>query len=282
MVSAVGEDRTARRSDRAAIAAVFALVIGFTYTDDLVEFAADITGGDLAGWRWAVMVLDIALVGATALLKWHMTAEPRDPGAFLRALATGWWAVGAALVLGLHLLLLGGASAGHRPLWLTLPATTGFVVAMGLLLVSALGSSTASRGWIVPVVIGTLVVQIASALWPLIDTKHGCAGDISADYFNGMSQVLPVFLVTLGLEVNYLRGRGAREPGQRAVPVLTVVLLCVAEALAFSTVVRSGEPGCGVGAVWHEYIAFVTTTHAAGISLATLAWLLLSTAGDAD
>ena len=235
-------DRVPAARDWPAITAVFALVIGFTYSDDLVEFLVDITGGTSANWRWVVVVIDLALVAGTAVLKWHMTSPPPPVGEFLRRLLSGWWAVGAAMVIGIHLLLLTTASPGQRwsvadSAWLTLLTTTAFVAAMGLLLVSALGAHSTSRGWITPVVIGTFVVQVASALWyPVIDADRNCAGEISTDYFNGMVQVLPVFLITLGLEVNYLRGsKGIREPGQRAVPVLTVVVLCVAEALTFST-----------------------------------------------
>jgi hypothetical protein len=282
-VSAAGASPTTKRADWAAVTAVFALVLGFTYSDDLVEFAVDLSGGAAADWRWAVIGLDIALVAGTALLKWHMTAPPRDGRTFLRALLSGWWVLGAALVTVLHLMLLFGPRGERFAVadsgLLTIATTAGFVAAMGLLLVSALGGSSASRGWIVPVVIGTFVVQIASALWyPLIVDDGGCADNVSQQYFSGMVEVLPLLLVTLGLEVNYLRGRGIREPGQRAVPVLTVVLLCVAEALAFSMLVKNGEPACGVGARWHEYVAFVATVHAAAISLATLAWLLLSLA----
>lgn len=286
-MTATADAPTAQRTEWAAAVAVFALVIGFTYSDDVVEFIVNITGARLSDWRWAVVALDLLLVGGTAVLKWHMTAPPRAIGTFLRGLLTGWWGVGAALVVITHALLAGTTSPDHR--WavanspaLTLLATLAFVIAMALLLISALDATSASRAWIVPVVIGTLVAQVSSVLWnPVINANTDCAGEISADYFGAMVNVLPLFLVTLGLEVNYLRSRKAiREPGQRAVPVLTVILLCVAEALAFSILVKIDGDNCGVGAVWHEYIAFVATAHAAAISLATLAWLLLASPGE--
>ncbi|MEI6254935.1 MAG: hypothetical protein WCP30_19250 [Mycobacteriaceae bacterium] len=270
------------RSDWPAITAVFVLVIGFTYSDDIVEFFAS-TGPEHISTRWAIVALDLLLVAGSAVLKWHMTPPPRRFGEFLQGLLRGLWPIGAAVVLIAHLLLVttappgrGWAVAGSP--WLTLLTTTAFVAAMGLLLVSALGDGSAPRGWIVPVVIGTFVVQLASAMWyPIIDVDRACTGDVSTEYFNGMVQVLPVFLVTLGLEVNYLRRSNAiRAPGQRAVAVMTVILLCVAEALAFSMLIRGHRISCGWAADWHEYIAFVATVHAAAISLATLAWLLLA------
>lgn len=40
--------------------------------------------------------------------------------------------------------------------------------------------------------------------------------------------------------------------------------------------VKSQDVHSGFGAVWHEYIAFMVTVQATAISLATLAWLLLT------
>lgn len=264
--------------------AVFVLVVGLTYSDDVVEFLSGAKGHrDL---RWAILALDVSLVAGTAVLKWRMTDPPEAPGEFFRGLLRSWWAVGAALVLGIHLLLRLTSDRSGSTIrwavadspWLTILTNAAFVSAMGLLLVSALADQTRSPGWIVPVIIGTSIAQFASALWyPVIDNGSGCADHVSTEYFNGMVQVLPVFLVTLGLEVNYLRNtRAIRDPGKRAVSVLTVILLCAAEAFAFSMLVSGDRIRCGRAATWHEYIAFVTTVHAAAISLATLAWLLLA------
>ena len=271
------------RSDWPAITAAFVLVIGFTYSDDIIEFFSGAFPDHISNSRWSVVGLDLLLVAGSAVLKWHMTPQPRHFGEFLQGLLRGLWPIGAALVLILHLILVtvappgdGWAVAGSPGL--TLLTTAAFVAAMGLLLVSALGADSAPRGWILPVVIGTFVVQVASAMWyPVIDVDRACTGDVSTEFFNGMVQVLPVFLVTLGLEVNYLRqSNSIRAPGPRAVAVMTVILLCVAEVLAFSMLIRGHRISCGWAADWHEYIAFVVTVHAAAISLATLAWLLLA------
>ena len=271
------------RSDWPAITAVFVLVIGFTYSDDVVEFFSSPDIEHISTPRWAIVAADLLLVAGSAVLKWRLTPTPRRFSEFLHGPLRGLWPIAASVVVITHLLLLTtappgrGWAVGGSP-WPTLLATAAFVVAMGLLLVSALGTDSAPRGWILPVVIGTFVVQLAAAMWyPVIDVNKGCTGNISSEYFNGMVQVLPVFLVTLGLEVNYLRhSNSIRTPGPRAVAVMTVVLLCVAEVLAFSMLVRGQKMSCGWAAGWHEYIAFVATVHAAAISLATLAWLLLA------
>ena len=58
-------------------------------------------------------------------------------------------------------------------------------------------------------------------------------------------------------------------------PVFIVIIMCIAEALAFSMLVKADAPRCGLAAVWHEYISFVVTAQAMAIGLATLVWLLL-------
>jgi hypothetical protein len=71
------------------------------------------------------------------------------------------------------------------------------------------------------------VVQIASALWfPVLDVERECAGTISTDFFSQMVQVIPMLLVTLGIEFGFLRrSPPPRTLGQRAAPILTIVML---------------------------------------------------------
>jgi hypothetical protein len=65
-------------------------------------------------------------------------------------------------------------------------------------------------------------------------------------------------------------------------PIFTVFLLCVAELLAFSILVRSEQGSCGLAAVWHEYIAFAVSTQALAVGLSTLVWLMLVEVVDRD
>ena len=99
-----------------------------------------------------------------------------------------------------------------------------------------------------------------------------------------MANILPIILLTLALEMNYVRRSASNaDPGRRVAPVFIVIIMCIAEALAFSMLVKADAPRCGLAAVWHEYISFVVTAQAMAIGLATLVWLLLvvdSPAGD--
>ena len=273
-----------RRSKSAALATVFLLVIGFAYSDDFVEFVLDLAGVPFApSGPWLVFALDVLLVLGSAVLKSWLGG-----GVDLRRLLTGRWGAGAALVVVAHLVLI--ATAGQRDqlndparIWVSLAVTAVFIVAIGLLLDGAVGEGPGSRIWLAPLLIGTFVAQLASVLWyPVIDVPNGCASEVSPDYFTTACQIIPVLLLALGFELNYLHQSGrVRDPGEWAAPVLTVVLLCVAEVLAFSMVVKAGlGQRCGLAAVWHEYISLVLTTQAMAIGLASVAWLLISGRGN--
>jgi hypothetical protein len=277
--------------DLTALFAVALLVVGFTFSDDVVEFLCDITGNSqAANAPWLIFLFDMLLVLATAALKWRISGGTTDPRTFLRRLLTGWWAAGAGLAAIAHPILIATADwrAGlgdTASVWISLLASMVFVAAMTLLLLSALGEGTSSRGWIVPLVIGTAVVQIATALWyPVIDIERGCGGDVSPSYFSEMANILAVVLLTLGVEMNFVRrSAGARDVGQRVAPVLTVILLCIGLALSFSMLVKADLGKlCGLAATWHQYIAFAVSAQALAVGLATLVWLMLVDAVDAD
>lgn len=262
----------------------FALVFGFTYTDDLIEFARDLLGGRWpSAVPWFVFALDFLLVVWTALLKWR-TSDVSGRATFVRRMVRSRWGAAAALVVAGHVSLIATYGARERlntegRLWVSGVATLLFITAMALLLVTVLteDSDKATRGWIIPVVLGAFVAQLASALWyPVIDVEIGCAGDVSAAYFANIGHIIPVVLLAVGMEMNYLRRSGIRfELGQRVAALLTVAMLAVSELLAFSMIVKAESPRCGVAAVWHEYISFVFTAQTLTTGLATVVWLLI-------
>lgn len=278
-------------SDWLPLATAFLLVIGFTYSDDFVELILDLAGGGLVGiGPWLVFGVDALLVALTAGVKWHSRNET-DSRTFVRQLLAGKWGFAAALVVVAHVVLI--ATAGPRArlsaaasVGVSLVAIVVFVTAMTLLLISVLGEGNrrGAHTWVVPVVIGTVVAQLASALWyPVIDVEHGCAGDVASWYFSDMSHIAPVILLTLGLELNYVRRRTETlNAGQRVAPLLTVLMLGVGEILSFSMMVKADMPKCGLVAVWQEYIAFVFTTQALTIGLATILALLIGGSTDTD
>ena len=127
--------------------------------------------------------------------------------------------------------------------------------------------------------------MVAAALWyPAIDFDIGCGSDISSSYFSEVTNIMVVLLLTLGIEMNFVRRKaGSRDPGERVAPVFIVMLLCVALALAITMLAKADlGPFCNLGAVWHEYIAFMITIQAMATALATLVWLMLTDAVAGD
>lgn len=279
-------------SDLLALATAALLLVGFTFSDDIVEFLLDITGNShIVGTQrqWLIMGLDLLLVFGTAALKWRLSDDRVDLTAFMRRLFRGWWALGALLVVGGHLALIMTAEPRGRlgsvgSFWISVLASTVFVAAMTLLLLSALAEKSASRSWIAPLVFGAFSVQVASALWyPVIEVGGGCAGNVSPGFFSDMTEMLAVLLLAVAFESGWVRRSANRtDPGPRVAPVFMVLLLCLALLLAFSMGVKADDAPCGIGAVWHEYISFVTVTQALATGLATLVWLMLVGATSRD
>lgn len=274
------------RRDLPALTAVFLLIVGFTFSDDIVELTLDITGrAQLAATnrQWLVMGLDLLLVLASAGLARQISADRLSRAALVRKLLTGRWMIGAVLVIVGHLVLIltseRRSSLGDvESFWINVLASTVFVAAMTLLMLSVLSEKSGSRGWIAPLVFGTFVVQIGSALWyPVIDVNVGCAGEISPQFFSDMANMIAIVLLTTAVELNYVRRNAVeQDPGRRMAPVFIVLLLCTALALALSMDVKADQATlCGTAAVWHEYISFVVCIQAIAIGLATLVWLLL-------
>ena len=274
------------RRDLPALVAVFLLTVGFTFSDDIVEFVLDITGnGRLAATnrQWLVMGLDVLLVLATAVLKWQIQEVRFPPAVLLRKLFTGWWAVGAVLVIGAHLALIltsedRSGLGDVASFWISLLASTVFVAAMTVLLLSALSGRRASRSWLAPLVFGTFAVQVGSALWyPVIDVNSGCAGEVSPQFFSDMTNMLALVLLTTAVELTYIRRTAVEfDTGRRIAPVFIVLLLCTALILAVTMDVKADQGTlCGMAAVWHEYISFVVCIQAMAIGLATIVWLFL-------
>ena len=193
----------------------------------------------------------------------------------------------AALVVGAHLLLIAfarqrAALSDTGAVWFSILASLVFVSAMTALLKSVAGQARGSKRWLVPLAVGAFVAQFAALIWyPVINSPDGCAGEVAPAYFGNMGQIIPVVLLALGVELNYFRrSTKVRDIGYRVTPVFTVFLLCVAELLTFSILVKSDQGSCGLAAVWHEYIAFVITAQALTIGLATVFWLLVTDAWD--
>lgn len=299
------------RVDRAGIALAFALVVVFSYSEDLVAAATEITAdGEAEGWRWFVLPIDVVILAATGLMKRRIAAGDSDGARLWK-----WWWSGVALALAVDLVLL--VVEDYLRLGGDLVASTLFTAALAMVLISSLNGDPMTvfsaarrkaqpRDWlraqsVVPLIIGTYASYLAATLWsdeldadvvrtleperaseifalPWVEQlpilEQSCSGAINQEFFAQMCGVIPLLMVTLGIEFGYFRN-AIREPAQRAATIMTVSLLSIGLGFALSALLKGGH-GCGdVLSPWHEYLAFVVTVQASGVGLATLVWLLV-------
>lgn len=106
-----------------------------------------------------------------------------------------------------------------------------------------------------------------------------CEGAVSPAFFQQVVAVIPLLLLTIGVEFNFFR-RALAEPVQRAAAAATVTVMAIGLSLALSTLPWA-DTGCGdVLGYWHEYLTFVVAVQGIATGLATLIWLLVASPAD--
>jgi hypothetical protein len=106
-----------------------------------------------------------------------------------------------------------------------------------------------------------------------------CEGAVSPAFFQQVVAVIPLLLLTLGVEFNFFR-RALDEPAQRAAAAATVAVMAIGLSLAISTLPWA-DTGCGgVLGYWHEYLTFVVAVQGVATGLAALLWLLVAGTSD--
>ncbi len=303
-----------QRGDRAVFGVVFLMLFAFSYSEQLVSGLFPVVGGgDQTGWRIAVVVVDAAVLGLVGLMKGVVTRADGDAPRLW-----GWWWTGVAILIAVDVLRLFPVEAiGLDLLTVTVyAAAMGLTMAASLNADPLALFSTARRvalptDWarvraVVPLVFGTWLCYLAAsafvdyfdlravrALDPATADKVAelpipeqmavlsqlCQGAISPVFFELIVEVLPVLLLTLGIEFNYFR-RTLTDAGQRAATAATVTVMAAGLVGALSTLPWDGQ-GCGdVLSSWHEYVAFLFAVQGVFTGLATLVWLLVASTPD--
>ena len=98
---------------------------------------------------------------------------------------------------------------------------------------------------------------------------------ISPVFFQQIVEVLPVLLLTLGIEFNYFR-RTLTDVGQRAATAATVTVMAAGLVGALSTLPWDAQGCDDVLSGWHEYVASLIAVQGIFTGLATLVWLLVA------
>jgi len=303
-----------QRGDRAVFGVVFLMLFAFSYSEQLVSGLFPVVGGGgQTAWRVAVVVVDVAVLGLVGLMKGVVTRADGDAPRLW-----GWWWTGVAILIAVDVLRLFPVEAiGLDLLTATVyAAAMGLTMAASLNADPLALFSTARRvalptDWarvraVVPLVFGTWLCYLAAsafvdyfdlravrALDPATADKVAempipeqmavlsqlCQGAISPVFFELIVEVLPVLLLTLGIEFNYFR-RTLTDAGQRAATAATVTVMAAGLVGALSTLPWDGQ-GCGdVLSSWHEYVAFLFAVQGVFTGLATLVWLLVASTPD--
>ena len=303
-----------QRGDRAVFGVVFLMLFAFSYSEQLVSGLFPVVGGGgQTAWRVAVVVVDVAVLGLVGLMKGIVTRADGDAPRLW-----GWWWTGVVILIAVDVLRLFPVEAiGLDLLTATVyAAAMGLTMAASLNADPLALFSTARRvalptDWVrvravVPLVFGTWLCYLAAsafvdyfdlravrALDPATADKVAempiteqmavlsqlCEGAISPVFFQLIVEVLPVLLLTLGIEFNYFR-RTLTDAGQRAATAATVTVMAAGLVGALSTLPWDGQ-GCGdVLSSWHEYVAFLFAVQGVFTGLATLVWLLVASTPD--
>ena len=307
---------TRHRRDLAVLAVVFLLLFGFSYSEDFVFAVLEVTGRDhTIGWLVGLVGFDAAVLSVVGLLKRAISRADGEPPRLWR----WWWASFVAVivfdvVLALlpedHPLWMDMAAS------VTLASLMGIVMMVSLnadplTLFSGRRRAAAPTDWararaMVPLVIGAFACYIAAtafddffdldtvreldpemsaevAAMPLGERLGAmatlCEGAVSPAFFQQVVAVIPLLMLTLGVEFNFFR-RALDEPAQRAAAAATVALMAISLSMAVSTLPWA-DTGCdGVLGYWHEYLTFVVAVQGVVTGLATLLWLLVTSSPD--
>jgi hypothetical protein len=304
------------RRDLAVLTVVFLLLFVFSYSEEIVFASLEATGQNhLTGWIFGLVGLDVAVLAVVGLLKRNLTRADDDVPRLWR----WWWiSFAAVVVVDVMLCVLPEEHSLWIDLAFSAALATlmGILMAVSLnadplTLFSRVRRSAAPADWVrvravVPLVIGTFVCYLAAtafddffdldtvrtldevvaaevAAMPLPQQLGAmatlCEGAVSPAFFQQVIGVIPLLLLTLGVEFNFFR-RTLVEPAQRAAAAATVTVMSIGLALALSTLPWAGTGCGGVLGYWHEFLTFVITVQGVATGLAALVWLLVTSTPD--
>jgi hypothetical protein len=302
-----------QRGDRAVFGVVFLMLFAFSYSEQLVSGVFPAIVGGQTAWRIAVVIVDAAVLGVVGLMKRVVTVADGDAPRLW-----GWWWTGVVVLLGVDVFRLFSLQSIRLDLLVATvyAAAMGWTMAASLnadpiALVSTARRVASPTDWVrvravVPLVVGTWLCYLAASAFVDyfdVDTMRTldpataeevaglpvaeqisvlsqlCEGAISPVFFQKFVEVMPVLLLTLGVEFNYFR-RTLTDAGQRAATAATVTVMAAGLVGALSTLPWDGQ-GCGdVLSSWHEYLAFLFAVQGIFTGLVTLVWLLVASTPD--
>lgn len=267
-----------------------ALLVAFlplAFSEDLLTFTAEELVQPVAT-SWWLPVLDIALYGVIAVLLWPI------PHFRLSHWARGLFLASLGLTVGLDCL---AAALGWMPRWLELIMLVAYLVAQALIYASIAMTgeklTRPTRGmWAVggPLLAGTALtwflglvqwsglqrVSESGAQWRA--GEYFAPARVDQEYFAQLSQLLPVLIVALAVELRVFDGTSVPSAARRA---RTAVVAGIAGAGTFAAVLSlPRQDGDDVMLsnveLWAEYLAYVLTINAVSVAVVALVWALIA------
>ncbi|MEU8239723.1 hypothetical protein AB0C07_15885 [Actinoplanes missouriensis] len=285
-----------------------AVFLPVAFSDDIIEVLTE----DTAAPIWILLVVDLCAIVVLLLVSLWLNGRRQ----VRRALP--WWAFGSALTLALDWVIVSLVYPPLVSLLVAALYTLALISFVGAVVDASpwllirrrqVAAWTRLRGAL-PLVFGIFAGYLAGVFWDhflnpgairsweaaeneffkqagklalgdpsLLGTISSlCGGAIDQEYFAQVSQIIPLLLIAIGVEAKFFQR--VADSTERAMTIIAVVVLCLAEAAAISALPVSNDQCGNLLPEWHEYAAFGLTVIACGTALSTLAWALLARSDD--
>lgn len=266
--------------------ALFVAFLPLAFSEDLIGFTVEQSGS--GGPGFLLLAVDFLLYALIAWILWPVGSY-RHPSKSRRLFVQS-----LILMMAIDLAVLLGVFDWVPPLG-NLFAVAFWMVPMVFLYRSiALAQLRHSPGigiWVVggPLLVGTAITWVLSVLlWPGLESaalgyeddqgRYFAEPRVNQEYFAQVSQLLPVLLIALAIELRFFRGASGRPSVARLARSAVVAGIVVAGTFAavVSLLRPDSEEVLNNFSLWAEYFAYELTINAVAVAVVALMWALLS------
>jgi hypothetical protein len=285
----IGQDHKTKRTNTVLLTwALSILFIPIAFCDEYIAVCFDITTKRPPGWMHLYLVVDTLLLAALGIFGSYAINRLG-----IIRVRKSWYLIGATTMLILDYTRFYSHISGkfENSVWLQIGISVPYALSLAIL-AGALGGVNLRRDrprhdfesdpdsgfhYVLPLVIGTFFAYIASGIWEVLPRiNEDPSRHIDQEYFAQASQIILLLLIAMGFEAHHFQ-KYARNPIGKASAIVTIVILCIAEA-ATITVLPLGNGGTqNKAATWIEYVAFITSIEACFVGLTMLLWALAAT-----
>jgi hypothetical protein len=266
------------------------LLIAFlplAFSDDLLVFLTE-QNPALAPSSWWLLLVDFILYVVIFALMWGFGLPPLGSRSRGAVVITNGSASGKFFFLSLVLTIIFDAMSALG--WFSYFYPLGLLASLALYMlpqtfiymaiVLAPKSPGSHTDWLVggPLLLGTLLTWIiGSFVWTGLDSAAAPFDPrVDQEYFAQMSQLLPVLLIALAVELNFFRSGGDSQTGaQQARAAVVGGIVAIGVFGAMLNLLRDPDAPLSELGLWGEYVAYVITMDAVSVALASFVWALV-------